>query len=429
MTRPWMAWSRECKYTSAMVSHVSTHYRLPGWNVLLGITAGVAAYKAAELARLLIKAGAQVQTVMTPSASEFVGPMTLQAITGRPVRQTLFDPQHEAAMGHIELARWADLVMIAPATADLLARLAAGMADDLLTTLCLASEAPLAVAPAMNRAMWRHPATQANVATLAARGVMVWGPAEGEQACGDTGPGRMLEPAELLERVISAQGGGRLKGRKAVVTAGPTREPLDPVRFLGNRSSGRMGYAIAEALLREGADVTLVSGPVALACPPGAQRISVETAMQMHAAALSAAEDADLFVACAAVADYRPVSAAGHKIKKDSETLRVDLVKNPDILRDVAALPDRPFCVGFAAETERLREHAMGKLRDKGVDMIAANPVGEGLGFESDDNSLLVIWQEGSLELPCQRKERLAEQLVSVIAERMNAQATAQDSR
>ncbi|RMG36204.1 MAG: bifunctional phosphopantothenoylcysteine decarboxylase/phosphopantothenate--cysteine ligase CoaBC [Gammaproteobacteria bacterium] len=412
-----------------MASQVSTHYRLRRRNILLGITAGVAAYKAAELARLLVKAGAQVQAVMTPSASEFIGPLTLQAVTGRPVRQALFDPQHEAAMGHIELARWADLVLIAPATADFLARLAAGMADDLLTTLCLASEAPLAVAPAMNQAMWRHPATQANIATLAARGVMFWGPAEGEQACGDNGPGRMLEPAELLQRLVSALGGSRFLGRRAVVTAGPTREPLDPVRFLGNRSSGRMGYAIAEALAREGGEVILISGPVALACPPGVERISVETALQMHSAALTAAEGADLFVACAAVADYRPASAADHKIKKDSETLRVDLVRNPDILRDVAALPDRPFCVGFAAETERLREHATGKLIDKGADMIAANPVGEGLGFESDDNALLVIWKGGSLELPRQRKGRLAEQLVSVIAERMDAQVTAQDSR
>ncbi len=417
------------QYTWDMDSGASNHYRLRGREVLLGVTGGIAAYKAAELARLLVKAGAGVQVVMTAAARRFVGPHTFQAITGRPVREDLFDPAHEAAMGHIELARRADLVLVAPASADFMARLAAGLADDLLATLCLASEAPLALAPAMNEKMWRHPATRANARTLQGRGVLLWGPAEGEQACGDTGPGRMLEPAELLARVQALFGPGAFAGRHAVVTAGPTREPLDPVRFLGNRSSGRMGYAIAEALLREGAEVTLVSGPVSLTPPPGAALVPVETAREMHARTLEAAAGADLFVACAAVADYRPVRAASQKIKKDADTLQVELVRNPDILRDVAALPRRPFCVGFAAETERLAEHAAHKLRDKGADMIAANPVGGGQGFDTEDNALLVLWPDGSLELPRQSKQRLAEQLVSLIAERMDAQAATEDTR
>ncbi len=408
---------------------VSDHFRLRARRVLLGVTGGIAAYKAAELARLLMRAGAEVQVVMTEAAAAFVGELTLQAITGRPVRRALFDPAHEAAMGHIELARWAELILVAPASADFLARLCAGLADDLLSTLCLASEAPLAVAPAMNQNMWRHPATVANLEALRARGVRVWGPAEGEQACGDQGPGRLLEPAELLARVGGLFGEGCLAGRKAVVTAGPTREPLDPVRFLGNRSSGKMGYAVAEALMREGAEVTLVSGPVSLAAPPGVCLVPVETALAMREAVLEAVVGADLFVACAAVADYRPREVADHKIKKTEETLQVVLVKNPDILREVAALPDRPFCVGFAAETEALAGQAEAKRRAKGIDMIAANRVGGGEGFEVDHNALLVLWEGGRLELPRQPKTRLAAQLVSLIAERMDAQATTEDSR
>lgn len=409
-----------------MTSQVSAHLR--SRRVVLGITAGIAAYKAAGLARLLVRAGADVQVVMTPSAHEFIGAMTLQAITGRPVRDAIFDAAHEAAMGHIELARWAELILVAPASADFLARLRVGMADSLLHTLCLASEAPIAVAPAMNQQMWANPATRSNIEVLGDRGLLVWGPASGEQACGDNGPGRMLEPPQLLEKVVQVLASGRFTGRKVVLTAGPTREPVDAVRFVGNRSSGKMGYAIADALLREGADVTLVSGPVALPAPAGARVVAVETAVEMHQAALRAVKDADLFVACAAVADYRPVSTASQKIKKNADTLTLELVRNPDILREVAALPQRPFCVGFAAETEHLEAYAEAKRRDKGVDMIAANQVGRRQGFESDENALLVLWEGGSTQLPQQPKTRLAEHLISLIAERMNAQTTTQDT-
>ena len=422
----WRAWG--VASTLGLMT-VSDHFRLRDRHILLGVTGGIAAYKTAELARLLVRAGADVQVVMTEAAGIFIGGSTFQAITGRPVRRSLFDPAHEAAMGHIELARWAELILVAPASADFLARLHAGLADDLLSTLCLASEAPLAVAPAMNRQMWRHPATAANVEALRVRGVRVWGPAEGEQACGDQGPGRLLEPAELLVRVGEWLGQGSLIGRKAVVTAGPTREPLDPVRFLGNRSSGKMGYAVAEALVREGADVILVSGPVSLDVPSGVRRVSVETALAMREAVLDAVTGVDLFVACAAVADYRPRQIVDQKIKKTEETLRLELVRNPDILREVAALPDRPFCVGFAAETDALAVHAEAKRKAKGIDMIAANLVGGGEGFETDDNALLVLWEGGWLELPRQQKTRLAEQLVSVIAESMDAQATIEDPR
>ena len=421
-----MAHPSACKYTWFMTDTVSNHLR--GRRLLLGISGGIAAYKAAELARLLSGAGAEVQAVMTPAAHQFIGAMTLQAITGRPVRDVIFDAAHEAAMGHIELARWAELILVAPASADFLARLHAGMADTLLHTLCLASEAPLAVAPAMNRQMWANPATQTNIKGLRSRGVLVWGPAVGEQACGEVGPGRMLEPAQLMDMLVQSLGVGRFAGRRVVLTAGPTREPVDAVRFVGNRSSGKMGYAIAEALLREGADVTLVSGPVALAAPAGAHMVYVETAAEMHRATLNAVPGADLFVACAAVADYRPARTASQKIKKEADTLTLELVRNPDILRDVAALPQAPFCVGFAAETQHLEEYAEAKRRAKGVDMIAANQVGVAQGFEMDDNALLVLWEGGSTRLPQQPKSRLAEHLISLIAERMDAQTTTQDT-
>lgn len=403
-----------------MTSVVGNHLR--GRRILLGITAGIAAYKAAELARLLIRAGAEVQAVLTPSAKEFLGETTLQAITGRLVRIELFDPAHEAAMGHIELARWAELILLAPASADFIAKLRVGMADTLLHTLCLATQAPIALAPAMNQAMWAHSATRSNTAALETRGIHIWGPGAGEQACGDNGPGRMLEPQQLLERVGTLFGGGRLAGRRAVVTAGPTREPVDPVRFVGNRSSGKMGYAVASALLREGAEVTLVSGPVDLDPPAGAKLIDVETAEQMYEACMQVVPEAELFVACAAVADYRPLESTSQKIKKEADTLTLQLVRNPDILKDVAALPERPFCVGFAAETEDLESHAEAKRRAKGIDMIAANEVGAGAGFEVNDNALRVLWEGGSVQLTLQPKPRLAEQLVSLIAERMDAQ-------
>ncbi|MCB1802472.1 MAG: bifunctional phosphopantothenoylcysteine decarboxylase/phosphopantothenate--cysteine ligase CoaBC [Gammaproteobacteria bacterium] len=403
---------------------------LRGRQVLLGITAGIAAYKGAELARLLVRAGAEVQVVMTPAATEFIGPLTLQAITAREVRTTLFDTAHEAAMGHIELARWADLILVAPATADTMAQLAAGTARDLLTTLCLASDAPLYLAPAMNQAMWQHPATRDNVTRLVERDVALLGPAAGEQACGDVGPGRMLEPAEILDAVCGHFGEGRLAGRHVLLTAGPTQEALDPVRFLGNRSSGKMGFALAEALLAQGASVTLVAGPVSLATPRGVERIDVISAQQMYDATLERASQADIFIACAAVADYRPAEVAGEKIKKDTgETLTLSLVRNPDILAEVSALPaGRPFCVGFAAETQDVEEYAERKRQAKGLDMIAANQVGASLGFESDDNALLVLWKDGRETLGRQPKPRLAARLVDLIVERFDAQTSTQDS-
>ncbi|HXF07144.1 MAG TPA: bifunctional phosphopantothenoylcysteine decarboxylase/phosphopantothenate--cysteine ligase CoaBC [Candidatus Acidoferrales bacterium] len=388
--------------------------------ILLGVTGGIAAYKSAELVRRLRERGAEVQVVMTESATAFITPLTLQALSGRAVRTSLMDPQAEAAMSHIELARWADCILIAPASADFIARLAHGLADDLLSTVCLASEAPLVVAPAMNRVMWQHPATQANCAVLAARGVRLLGPAEGEQACGEVGAGRMLEPMALVEALNVPPPAVDLRGLTVLVTAGPTREPLDPVRFLTNRSSGKMGYAVAEAARDAGADVILVSGPVHLAAPAGVTCLRVETAQAMRAAVLQHLAAADLFIAAAAVADYRPVTRAADKIKKNGEPLTLSLEPTPDILAEVAGRPDRPFTVGFAAETERLAEYAEAKRRRKNLDMIAANQVDDrGLGFDSDDNALTVFWEGGSLALPRQSKRALASALLAVIAERM----------
>ena len=403
--------------------------RLNGRRVLLGITAGIAAYKAVEVARLLVKDGAEVQVVMTPGAASFIGPLTLQAVSGRPVRDTLFDPQHEAAMGHIELARWADVILVAPATADFLARLAVGMADDLLSTLCLASTARLLLAPSMNQAMWRNAATRSNVERLVSRGTTLLGPDDGEQACGDTGPGRMLEPPVILSAVCDLLGAGRLTGRRVVLTAGPTREALDPVRFLGNRSSGKMGFALAQALAAQGAEVVLISGPVALSTPGGVRRIDVESARQMRDAVFTSLPDTAIFIACAAVADFRPREISTKKIKKTQETLTLELVRNPDILGEVSALPaGRPFCVGFAAETEDVAAYAEQKRRAKGLDMIAANQVSASTGIETDDNALLVIWDGGRQALSRQPKRRLAAQLVDLIIDRFDAQTSAKDS-
>ncbi len=404
--------------------------RLSGRKILLGVSGGIAAYKAAELTRLLRGEGAEVRVVMTAAAREFVSPLTFQALSGNPVRSELFDPAHEAAMGHIELARWADLVLIAPASANVVARLAHGLADDLLTTLCLAAACPLAVAPAMNQGMWRHAATQENVARLAGRGTLVWGPAEGAQACGDTGPGRLLEPADLLERIAGALCRGPLAGVRVLVTAGPTREPIDPVRYVGNRSSGKMGYALAQALRALGADVVLVSGPTALPTPAGVARVDVETALEMQGAVASRVADCDLFVGCAAVADYRPAAPAPGKIKKTAERLALELVRNPDIVASVAARAAPPFTVGFAAETERLVEQADAKRRAKGLHLIAANLVGAAdTGFEHDDNALTVLWDGGSAVLERAPKPVLARRLAAVIAERFHARTAAQDPR
>ena len=386
--------------------------------VILGISGGIAAYKAVELARRLRDARAEVRVVMTRSSSAFVTPLALQTLSGSPVRQELLDPLDEAAMDHIELARWADLVLVAPATAHLMARLAMGLADDLLTTLALATAAPLVLAPAMNQQMWLHPATQENRRRLIDRGVRILGPAVGAQACGEHGPGRMLEPAEIVAALTDVPP-RPLSGRRVLMTAGPTREPLDPVRFIGNRSSGRMGYALAEALTARGADVTVISGPVALAAPAVRRLVRVETAVQMAAAVMEHVQDCDLFVATAAVADYRPAEPAASKIKKGMSEVVLHLVKNPDILAQVTALPGRPFTVGFAAETDRLEEHAASKLEAKRLDMIAANRVGgEQGGFDREENALVVLWPGGRKVLPLMSKSLLAEQLADLIVER-----------
>lgn len=397
------------------VRHMSV---LVNKKILLGVSGGIAAYKAAELLRRLREAGAEVRVVMTRAATQFVGPMTFQALSGHPVRTELMDPSAEAAMGHIELARWADLVLVAPATADCLAKLAHGLADDLLSTLCLATEAPLMVAPAMNRIMWGHPATRANTRLLAERGVLIAGPAAGEQACGERGLGRMLEPAALVEQAATVFSPGLLAGVRVLMTAGPTREAIDPVRFIGNRSSGKMGFAIAEAAAAAGAHVVLVCGPVSLPTPPGVERIDVDSAQAMHEAVMARVADCDLFIAAAAVADYRPKAVATEKIKKSQAELSLELVRNPDIVADVAALPDRPFTVGFAAETTQVLDYARDKLQRKGLDMIAANEVGESLGFESDDNALYLLWPDGEEDLGRATKRALAHRLLEAVARR-----------
>jgi len=387
--------------------------------VLLGVTGGIAAYKSADLVRRLREQGAEVQVVMTEGAQHFVGAATFQALSGRSVRSNLWDPAAEAAMGHIELARWADRIVVAPASADFLARLAHGLANDLLTTLCLATDAPISVAPAMNRLMWSNPATQANVATLRSRGVTIIGPAEGEQACGETGAGRMVEPADILATLAVREASpGPLAGRKVVVTAGPTRERIDPVRFITNRSSGKMGYAVAEALREAGADVVIVSGPVSVATPAGVRRVDVETAEQMMDAVRAELPGTDIFIAAAAVSDYRPVQAAAEKIKKTSDSLMIALSRTTDILATVAAGTQRPFVVGFAAETQNVERNALAKLEGKFLDMIAANQVGDRLAFDCDDNALTVYWPGGKRELARASKRDVARGLVALIVER-----------
>jgi phosphopantothenoylcysteine decarboxylase/phosphopantothenate--cysteine ligase len=390
-----------------------------GKRVLLGVTGGIAAYKSPDLVRRLREQGAEVQVVLTAGAREFVTPMTFQAVSGREVRSDLWDPEAEKAMSHIELARWAELVIIAPATADFLARLATGQADDLLTTLCLATTAPIALAPAMNRVMWANPATQANVATLQSRGVHIWGPGEGDQACGEVGAGRMLEPTSLAALATSAIApSGPLAGKRVLLTAGPTRERIDPVRFISNRSSGKMGFAVAAAAREAGADVTIVCGPVAIATPPGVKRIDVESAADMLNAVMKNIDGVDIFVATAAVADYRPASPVECKIKKTSESMDLKMERTIDILATVAARASRPFVVGFAAETDSVEQYARQKLLKKNLDMIAANEVGHDKVFEKDDNALLVLWRDGRRELPHAPKVALARDLVALIAER-----------
>lgn len=387
--------------------------------VLLGVTGGIAAYKAPEIVRRLVERGAEVQVVMTRSARRFVAPTTFQAVSGRRVRDDLWDEAAEAAMGHIELARWPDQILIAPATAHFIGELAGGLARDLLGTLCLASEAPITIAPAMNRVMWAHPAVEANVATLARRAVRVLGPASGDQACGEVGPGRMLEPGDIVAALLWKGAESRLlAGVKTIVTAGPTRESIDPVRYITNRSSGKMGFAVAEAAAEAGADVVLVSGPVALPTPRGVRRVDVETAEQMFTAVRERVAGTQLFIACAAVSDYRPQTVSLEKIKRTDEALDLALVRSPDTLESVSALPEPPFTVGFAAETHDVERYAQEKLERKRIDMIAANRVGPGCGFDRDTNALSVLWRGGRADLGEAAKAVLARELVELIAER-----------
>jgi phosphopantothenoylcysteine decarboxylase/phosphopantothenate--cysteine ligase len=388
--------------------------------VLLGVTGGIAAYKSPDLVRRLVERGADVQVVMTAAAQKFITPMSFQAVSGRPTRSDLWDGAAEAAMGHIELARWAQLVLIAPASADFIARLAGGRADDLLATLCLATEAPIVLAPAMNRVMWANKATQANVDTLTARGVRILGPASGNQACGEVGAGRMWEPIQLAESLLERPANdGLLTGLNVLITAGPTRERLDPVRYLTNRSSGKMGFAVAAAAREAGAHVTLVSGPVQLPTPAGITRINVESARDMYAAVHRHVAEADVFIAAAAVADFQPVTVAKQKIKKQGVSVKLDLEPAPDIVKSVADMAKRPFVVGFAAETNDVEENARSKLKRKKLDMIAANHVGDGIAFDCDDNALTVLWPGGKTEVTRGPKLEVARALVALIAERL----------
>ncbi len=393
---------------------------LSGKKIILGITGGIAAYKCVEFARALTQAGAKVRVVMTDAAKAFVTPMTLQAVSHYPVHDDLFDPEAEAAMGHIQLARWADAVVVAPASADFIARLIHGRSNDLLSTLCLATNAPLVVAPAMNQQMWTNAATRANLTQLAQRGVTVCGPASGIQACGDVGPGRMLEPPELLTHLENIFTPKLLAGTRVLVTAGPTREPFDPVRYLSNYSSGKMGYAMAAAAAAAGAEVVLVSGPVALEAPVGTRQVKVETALEMLAAVMQEVKSCQLFISTAAVADYRFEEVADSKHKKAQDNLQLNLMPNPDILAQVASLPNPPMTIGFAAETDNVLAAARTKLKTKKIDMIVANQVGiPDQGFDSDTNIVTLISQEGEQAFPPMLKTQLARELINYFSERL----------
>lgn len=392
--------------------------RLVNKRILLGVTGGIAAYKSADLVRRLQDAGADVRVVMTKSACEFITPLTMQALSGHPVHTDLLDPEAEAAMGHIELARWADLVLIAPASANFMARLAHGHGSDLLSTVCLATGALIAIAPAMNQQMWADAATQRNLLMLQEKGVQVFGPASGSQACGDVGAGRMLEPMEIVQAAANVFEYDLLTGKHVVITAGPTREAIDPVRYITNKSSGKMGFAIAELAAEAGARVTLIAGPVNLPTPARVTRLDVTRAQDMYEACMDVvSQGCDIFIATAAVADYRPVVTADHKIKKSTEEVHLTLVKNPDIVAAVAEHDKRPFTVGFAAETRDVVEYATAKLTNKNLDMIATNDVsGQNVGFNSDNNALTVIWPGGHKVLPLASKRQIAKQLIELIA-------------
>jgi len=402
---------------------------LAGKHIVLGVTGSIAAYKSADLIRRLQDSGAEVRVVMTRSACEFITPMTLQTLSGHPVAIDLLDADQESAMGHIKLARWADWIVIAPATADTLSRLVQGRADDLLTTTCLASESPIALAPAMNNKMWSQAITQENLEKLIARGCYILGPESGEQACGETGLGRMLEPADLVSELIQLSLPAQLKGKKVLITAGPTYEAIDPVRFIGNRSSGKMGFALAKAAAEAGAQVYLISGPVNLVTPTNVERKDVETAEQMYDAVMEKSEYFDIFISTAAVADYKPENIAQQKIKKQTdEKIQLVLQRTQDIVAAVAAKKIRPFVVGFAAETEQLEQHAKDKLQRKGLDMIAANKVGENLGFSRDENALHVFWKQGSQQFPLANKIVLARNLMTLIIKQFYAKNTVKTS-
>lgn len=395
-------------------------------NILLGVCGGIAAYKAAELVRRLQDAGASIRVVMTPGATKFITPLTFQALSGHPVHTSLLDTEAEAAMGHIELARWADLILIVPATANSIARLASGRADELLSAICLASSSKIAIAPAMNHVMWMAETTQKNVQQLQKSGVKVFGPASGSQACGDVGPGRLLEIDELITSCTQLFSTGELQGIKIMITAGPTYEPIDPVRFIGNRSSGQMGFAIARAAIEQGAVVSLITGPVHLETPEHSKRTDVDTALQMHQAVMNDIKEQDIFIATAAVADYRPAKPLSQKIKKTDDKLSVTLTPNPDILKEVAALDSPPFTLGFAAETQNLKDYALQKLKNKKLHMIAANLVAHNLenkdeqdtGFNSEYNALHVFWSNGEATLERCRKMQLARQLITLLAKK-----------
>ncbi|MEQ3694862.1 MAG: bifunctional phosphopantothenoylcysteine decarboxylase/phosphopantothenate--cysteine ligase CoaBC [Thalassolituus sp.] len=393
--------------------------------ILLGISGGIAAYKSAELVRLLKRAGADVRVIMTSGAMEFMTPLTMQALSGNPVHHALLDPEAEAGMGHIELAKWADLILIAPASANLLSRLAQGMGNDLLTTVCLATDAPLCLAPAMNQAMWRDPMTQANVARLQKahnKKLTVIGPDAGEQACGDVGPGRMMEPELIATEVANMFESGALAGVSVVITAGPTREAIDPVRYISNHSSGKMGYALAAAARDAGARVTLISGPVNIPAPERLRMVNVTSALDMFNATKSELEHGQVFIASAAVADYRLASVAPQKVKKSTDMLTLELVKNPDIIAMVAAHVPHPFTVGFAAETQDVERYARGKLESKNLDIIIANDVSRSdIGFNSDDNAVSVFWPEGQQRFDTMNKHTLARELIALVADRYNA--------
>ncbi len=386
-------------------------------NVLLGVSGGIAAYKSAELVRQLQQLGATVRVVMTRGAQEFITPLTLQALSGNPVHIELLDEQAEMGMGHIELARWADLLLIAPATADLIARLSAGRADDLLSTVALATAAPLMLAPAMNQQMWKDPATTANIDTLSFRGIRIIGPAAGQQACGDIGLGRMEDPSIIADAAACLFQNSHLAGKHIMITAGPTREALDPVRYISNNSSGKMGYALAAAAVDAGAITTLVSGPVTLKPPERIQFLSVQSAQQMLDQCIELIPECDIFIGCAAVADYRPTKMDNQKIKKNQAKMTLQLERNPDIISAVAASKHRPFTVGFAAETNNVIAYARDKMQRKGLDMMVANDVSNHtIGFNSDNNAVTVLWHDGENTLKLASKASIAQQIIHIIA-------------